>query len=146
MHPTEQSSNKNAVRGFIEEFYGKHDRSAYDRYHSPRLVDHSTPPGVEHGFEGAKRVAQGSLDAFPDMSVTIEDMVAEGDKVVVRATYSGTQLVEYTGTPSSGRRFAMQAIDIVRVEDGMIVERWGVDDTITMLRQLGVVRETDQAA
>jgi predicted ester cyclase len=71
--------------------------------------------------------------------VTIEDMIAEGDKVVVRMTMRGTQQGALGGIPPTGKQVAVSTIDIVRIEGGQIAEEWGIDDRLGMLQQLGLV-------
>jgi predicted ester cyclase len=71
--------------------------------------------------------------------VTIEDMIAEGDKVVVRMTMRGTQQGALGGIPPTGKQVAVSTIDIVRIEGGKIAEEWGIDDRLGMLQQLGLV-------
>jgi steroid delta-isomerase-like uncharacterized protein len=75
--------------------------------------------------------------AFPDLHVTIEDLIAEGDKVVARNTVTGTHQGEYMGLPPTGRSITYNEIFIVRFADGRIAETWGVVDVLSQLRQLG---------
>lgn len=82
----------------------------------------------------------GFLAAFPDFHATIEDMVAEGDKVVVRVTATGTHQGDFMGIPATGKPFKYQEIHIARIADGKMAEHWGVEDTLGMLQQLGVVQ------
>jgi steroid delta-isomerase-like uncharacterized protein len=77
--------------------------------------------------------------AFPDLSTTVEDMIAEGDKVVTRWTIRGTHNGELMGIPPTGTPIAASGITIQRFADGKIVEGWTIFDTLGILRQLGVV-------
>ena len=78
--------------------------------------------------------------AFPDLRMTPEDVLASGDKVVVRVRATGTHEGEFMGVPATGKSIDVQAIDIVRFEDdGLAHEHWGVFDAMTMMQQLGVV-------
>ena len=79
------------------------------------------------------------LAAFPDGKQTIEDLVAEGDKVVNRHTFSGTQRGEMMGIPATGKQVAMSSIVVDRLVDGKIVERWVEYDAMGMMQQLGVI-------
>jgi predicted ester cyclase len=74
--------------------------------------------------------------AFRDFAMTIEDMVAEGDKVFIRATMKGTQQGEFMGIPASGKQMAVPCADLVRISGGRILEHWGITDTGAMMRQL----------
>jgi predicted ester cyclase len=77
--------------------------------------------------------------AFPDHRIDIVDMVAEGDKVVMRITFSGTHQGSYMGIAPTGKHFTMELINITRVVNGKAVEHWGVRDDLGMLQQLGVI-------
>jgi predicted ester cyclase len=77
--------------------------------------------------------------AFPDGSMTIEDMIAEGEKVVTRKTYRGTHQGEFLSIPPTGRHVSLGLIDIMRIVDGKVVEHWNVGDDLGMLQQLGVI-------
>jgi steroid delta-isomerase-like uncharacterized protein len=77
--------------------------------------------------------------AFPDLHVTVEDVVAEGDKVVSRNSVTGTHQGDYMGLPATGRPVAYNEIFIFRFVDGRIAETWGVVDVLAQMRQLGVI-------
>jgi len=80
------------------------------------------------------------IAAFPDLRMDVEDVVADGSKVVARVRYSGTQRGEFQGMPASGRSADEQLIDIFRFgDDGRVAEHWGVIDLLTMMQQLGFV-------
>ena len=80
------------------------------------------------------------LAAFPDLRFDAEDVLTSGDKVVARARVTGTHEGEFMGMPPTGKRFGVQAIDIVRFgDDGLAREHWGVFDAMTMMQQLGAV-------
>ena len=89
--------------------------------------------------EAHKRWVIGWRAANPDVGITIEDTIAEGDKVVVRWTMHGTHIGEFWGIPPTGKKFTMSGISIYRIEDGKIVEDWANSDTLGMMRQLGVI-------
>lgn len=77
--------------------------------------------------------------AFPDLHVAVEDMIAEGDRVVCRNTVTGTHLGEYLGIPPTGRSISYAEMFVFRFNGGRIVETWGVVDILSQLRQLGAV-------
>ncbi len=77
--------------------------------------------------------------AFPDTHFTVEDMIAEGEKVVARLSVSATQQEAYMGLPPTGKRATFTGIDVIRFANGKIVERWGEMDMLGLLQQLGVV-------
>ena len=131
--------NKAMVRRLYSELSGQQGQSVADELVAEDFVDHNPPgPDIAPGREGFKQVFAGFQSAFPDMSIMVEDQVAEGDKVVSRATASGTLLGDYMGMPATGKSFSIEVVDIFRFEDGQIAERWGQADTTGMLQQLGL--------
>src|SRR6266566_3872047 len=84
-------ANKVSVRRFYDEVFNKKNRAAIDDFIAPNHVDHAAPPGTPGGIEGAKQTLTMYLTAFPDLHFTVEDIIAEGDKVVARLTARGTQ-------------------------------------------------------
>ena len=132
--------NKAKVRRLYSGLSSQGDLSVADGLVAENFVDHNPPgPGIAPGREGFKQVFAGFLSAFPDMAITIDDQVAEGDKVVTRITASGTHQGDYMGMPATGKSFSIGAVDIFRFEGGKIVERWGQGDTMGMMQQLGVM-------
>jgi len=99
-----------------------------------------TPLPIEAtGAEALKEVFARLHRAFPDLHVTVEDLIAEGDKVVARNSVSGTHQGEYMGLPPTGRTVTYNEIFIVRFADGRIAETWGVVDVLSQMKQLGVI-------
>ena len=132
--------NKAILRRLFEEFASKGDESVVDELFARDFVDHNPQgPNIPPGPEGVKQLFAGRRAAFPDMIVTVEDQVAEGDIVVNRLTVTGTHQGEFMGIPATGKSISMGAIGIFRIEDGKIAERWGQSDLIGMMQQLGVV-------
>ncbi|MFF0476891.1 ester cyclase [Streptomyces sp. NPDC004284] len=112
---------------------------AVDDLTAPDLVFHAPVPMGATGAEALKRVWEALLRAFPDLHVTIEETVAEGDRVVSRNTVTGTHLGEYRGLPPTGKPVSYGEIFIFRFEDGRIAEIRGVVDVLTQLRQVGAL-------
>ena len=79
--------------------------------------------------------------AFPDLKVTYDDVIAEGDKVVMRVTNSGTHKGDMMGIPASGKSVNFAEIHIVRMVDGKFAEHWGLEDSMTMMQQIGAMPE-----
>jgi predicted ester cyclase len=130
---------KTAARNFIEKGLNRKDMSALDEYFSPRLTDHALPPGLPTGLEGRKMFASALLAAFPDLHVQLEDMVAEGEKLVTRYTVHGTHNGELMGIPPTGRQVSIGGIAMDRFEDGQSVEHWEQFDQMGLMQQLGVI-------
>ena len=131
--------NKTLVRRFVDEVQSGGNVGLIDEICSPEFVNHSTPPGIPPDCEGIKIVTAMFRRAFPDSYFTVEDMVAEGDKVATRKTFPGTHGGEFMGMPPSGRAVSMGLIDIVRISDGRVVEHWAMGDSLGMMQQLGVI-------
>lgn len=108
----------------------------------PNVLFHAPVPTEETGAQALKQVWAVLLRAFPDLHVTVEDLIAEGDKVVARNTVAGTHRGEYMGRPATGRSVTYNEIFIVRFAGGRIAEVWGVVDALSQMRQLGVIPAT----
>ena len=131
--------NKALVRRFVDEVQSGGNIDLIDESCSPGFVNHSAPPGIPADREGIKLLTAMFRGAFPDSHFTIEDMVAEGDKVATRKTFRGTHGGDFMGMPPTGRVVSMGLIDIVRVSDGRVVEHWAMGDSLGMMQQLGVI-------
>jgi len=131
--------NKALIRRFVDEVQSGGNIDLVDEICSPEFVNHSAPPGIPADREGIKIITAMFRRAFPDSYFTVEDMVAEGDKVATRKTFHGTHGGEFMGIPPSGRSVSMGLIDIVRISDGRVVEHWSMGDTLGMMQQLGVI-------
>ena len=83
--------------------------------------------------------------AFPDSYFTVEDMVAEGDKVATRKTFHGTHQGEFMGIPPTGQQVSTGLIDVVRIVDGKVVEHWSMGDNLGLMQQLGVIPAPEPA-
>lgn len=105
----------------------------------PDLLFHAPVPNGMTGVQALKHVWVTLLHAFPDLRVAIEDVIAEGDKVVHRNTVTGTHQGEYRGVAPTGKTVTYNEIFIFRFTDGRIAEIWGVVDVLAQLRQLGVI-------
>ncbi len=132
--------NKAVMRRMMEEIFNQGNTDLVDELVAPDFVEHEElPPGVPQGPEALKALPSMFRGAFPDFKVTINDMIAEGDKVVVRSTWTGTHQGEFMGIPATGQCVSFEVLDIVRMADGRAVEHWGQMDNIRMMQQLGVI-------
>ena len=137
--------NKALVRRFVDEVQSGGNIDLIDEICSPEFVNHSPPPGIPADCEGIKILTAMFRGAFPDSYFTVEDMVAEGDKVATRKTFHGTHEGEFMGMPPSGRAVSMGLIDIVRIYDGRVVEHWAMGDSLGLMQQLGVIPRPGQS-
>ncbi len=131
--------NKTIERRYMEEVWTKGNLAAVDELVATNYVDHTPMPGASPDLQGLKQFVTVVTAAFPDWYPTIEDMIAEGDKVVVRFRGSGTHKGEFMGIPPTGKQVTMMAIAIHRIAGGKIVENWLQADMLGMMVQLGVV-------
>jgi steroid delta-isomerase-like uncharacterized protein len=136
---TEQ--NKAILRQVYEAAFHQKNLDALDEVIASDSIDHNLTPEQPSGLEGAKQVFSSFHSAFPDLQVNVEDMIAEGDKVVARLSVRGTHQGEFIGIAPTGNQVTFTGIDIVRIADGKIVERWGNFDDLGMMQQLGVMEQ-----
>jgi steroid delta-isomerase-like uncharacterized protein len=136
-------TNKALIRRMVEEIQNGGNLELLDELLAPTFVKHTPAPGLSPDQEGIKQLLSMFRAAFPDGSMSIEDMVAEGDMVVTRKTYRGTHQGQFLGLPPTGRRVSVGLIDMMRLVDGKVVEHWNVGDDLGMLQQLGVIPPLD---
>jgi steroid delta-isomerase-like uncharacterized protein len=129
-------SNAALVRRLHDALLSERDVDVLDRFFATGFVSHNNPPGFPPGVAGVKQFFAMFRDAFPDAAVAIDELVAEGDRVAVATTLTGTHEGELMGMAPTGRSIAVTGIDIVRIEDGQIVEHRGLTDIIGLMRQL----------
>ena len=137
--------NKALVRRFVDEVQSAGNTGLIDEICSPEFVNHSASPGTPTDREGIKIVTAMFRGAFPDSYFTVEDMMAEGDKVATRKTFHGTHEGEFLGILPTGRTVTMDLIDIVRISEGRVVEHWSMGDTLGMMQQLRVIPQPGQS-
>jgi steroid delta-isomerase-like uncharacterized protein len=136
---TQTEQNKITVRDFIDGLFTQGDLSAVDTYLAEDFINHDPPFGVTPDREGMRTAGALMRAGFPDWHSELHQLIAEGDIVVERFTAGGTQQAEVMGVPPTGRAVSLPGINIFRLRDGRIVERWGRLDDLGMLRQLGLV-------
>jgi steroid delta-isomerase-like uncharacterized protein len=104
------------------------------------FIEHEEIPGLAPSKDGVKTFFRMQIAAFPDLRLAVEDVVADGAKLVARVRYTGTQQGEFQGMPATGKAVDVQLIDIFAfADDGRVREHWGVIDLMAMMQQLGVV-------
>jgi steroid delta-isomerase-like uncharacterized protein len=131
--------NKALQRRVVEEVFNKHNPGVIDELFAPDYVSHNAPPGLPNDREGVKAFAAMYFGAFPDLKVTSDFQVAEGDIVVMRWTATATHTGELMGIPATGKRTKMTGITTQRIAGGKIVEEWNESDQMGLMQQLGVV-------
>src|SRR5215203_2236173 len=131
--------NKAIIRAFVETVWNSRQLDRADEVVAADFVDHAPMPGQAPGLEGVKRKWAMYLDAIPDFRVTIEELVAEGDKVAVRRSYAGTHRGELLGIPPTGKQMRISGISIFRLAEGKIAEHWEQLDRLALMQQLGAL-------
>jgi steroid delta-isomerase-like uncharacterized protein len=138
--------NKMLVRRAIEEVWNRGNYAVVDELVAADLIVHaSTSAGEIRGAEGLKQFYVMLRKAFPDLRFTIEEQIAEGDRVVTRWRAHGTHRGEYQGIPPTGKQGQVMGIDIDRIANGKVVECWPCADELGLLQQLGVIPAPEQA-
>jgi len=133
-----QDENRGLVRNYYEAVYNRRELGRLDRFLAPEFV--SAGPGGRMDREAHAT----ALAAMPDICLTVEEQIAEGDAVVTRWSATGTQLGPLFGIPPTGRRVTATAIHIHHLRDGRIADQWEQFDTLGVLGQLGLVPRPEQ--
>jgi len=131
--------NKIRVRQLYDAVFNQHNLAAIDDFFAHDVVDHSLPPGAPGGIEGVRATIGMFLGAFPDLRITVDDLIAEGDTVVARWTLQGTHQGAALGMPPTGKQFSIPGVSIIRLAGGKSVEQWVVNDQLGLFQQLGLV-------
>jgi len=132
--------NKALIRRLIEQVFNAHDLGGIDGFFMGDYVEHvPIPPGLPSGLAGLKAFWSSLFAAFPDFRYTIDDMVAEGDRVAARLTAHGTHQGPFLGVPATGKQVSWTEIHIGRCDDGTLAEHWATLDQVGLLQQLGAV-------
>jgi predicted ester cyclase len=136
--------NKNIVRRLMEEDISQGNLAVADEIIDPGFFDHTNPPGMQHGIEGHKAIVTLFRASFPDLQWQIDHMLAVDDKVVIRTTMRGTHVGEFFGIPPTGRQVIVSGIHVLRLASGKVVEHWGNNDDLGLMRQIGVIPAPEQ--
>ena len=135
----EAEDNKALIRRLIEEVYNEANLDGVDELVAPDIFDHAAVPEHQHGIDGFKHVMEWVREFSSDVHYDIDDIIAEGDKGVVRMTQSGTHTGGVRGIPPTGKRFSVDYVHWFRLEDAKVAEMWAVRDDLTRLEQLGLI-------
>ena len=138
-----EEKNKQVFRRLIDEGFNKGNLDALDEICAPNFFEHQdgiVPPTID----GLKGAIISLRTPFPDLFLTIEEIIANGDKTWARITGCGTHRGAFMGRPPTDKSFAITVIDICRFENNKIVEHWGVADRLSLIAQLGLLPQTPQ--
>jgi predicted ester cyclase len=131
--------NKAIVRRYLEEVWGKGDVALQSELLDPNVVDHNPLPNQAPGIEGQRQAVNLFMSAFGNTRMTVDSLVAEGDKVVDHWTWSGTHQGDLMGIAPTGKTVTITGTDISRLVNGKIVEIWHVEDIFGLMQQLGAI-------
>jgi steroid delta-isomerase-like uncharacterized protein len=134
-------SNQDVIRLVCEKVWGEGDVGLVDELYAENYVALNPTPGLPAGREGVEIELTAYRQAFPDMRVTLEEMVSEGDKVVARYTIRGTNTGEMMGIPPTGKSAEISGVSIARLENGKVAEEFALTDMMGLFQQLGLAPE-----
>ena len=151
------TANKEIVRRFYEEVFNQRNVDAFaerslweiDELVHPEFTNHDPTPAASRDPESMKQFIHILTQAFPDHHHAIEDLIAEGDKVTMRCTLTGTHQGRFPGfleMPPTGKSICQRQIHILRVQDGKVAEHWVIRDDLAMMQQLGLIPQPEMAA
>jgi steroid delta-isomerase-like uncharacterized protein len=131
--------NKSIVRRWVEEGWNNGNLSVIDQIYAPTYIQHEPPPAPVASGESLKQYVSGYRAAFPDLHFLIDDLIAEGDKVVWRFTSTATHKGPFMGIPATGKSSTVTGIVIFRLDNSRILEGWVNIDALGLLQQLGII-------
>jgi steroid delta-isomerase-like uncharacterized protein len=131
------ATNKAIVRRYVEQVLNEKRHDLAEEFLTENIELHGS--GIPPGLEVIKQWFATFATAFPDGNTSIEDVIAEEDRVVARITFNGTHQAELQGIQATGKRVSMPGIAIFRLDNGKIAEGWLVNDSLGMMQQLGVI-------
>jgi len=132
--------NKALMTKFLDRI-NKHDMTVIDEVFDASYVERTGMPGLPPTRDGVKQMFGMFFKAFPDMNLKVEHLISEGDLVWVHIVSAGTNKGEMMGMPATGKSVKIDEMHLVRVKNGKFVEHWGVDDSMGMMPQLGLMPE-----
>jgi len=140
---TLQEQNKALIHRYLDEVWGKGNLAAVDDFLSPDYKRYLSPVAEPLTLAGQKQRLTGFRTAFPDVQITVEDIFAEGDRVVFRSVMRGTHQGAFQGIPPTGKPVTVGLLDVIRIENGKFVEHWGGPDLFDLVKQLGAKISTE---
>lgn len=137
-------------KALVKTVYEKVNANKWDdmsNYIAENFIDHDPDPRQKPGLQGVKETfEQYHKKTFPDLKFAVQEIFAEGDLVCTRIAVTGTNKGEFMGMKATGKKFSVQGFDLMRIQNGKAVERWGTFDSAAMMMQLGMMKPPGQAA
>lgn len=134
---TIEEKNKDFIQAYTEDFWNKQNIAVFEKYFTADFIVHNA--NGDQNFEQYKGLCKAYFTAFPDLYITTDDQVAEGDKVTKVWTANCTHKGEIMGIPATGNQIVVKGIEVFKIEDGKISELWASMDNLGMMQQLGVI-------
>ena len=131
--------NKRLVREITDVVWNSRGLDRIPEFYAPEFVGDYRPYALREGHEGIRAMVEGAWAAFPDYHEEVNELIAEGDRVVVYVAISGTQEGQWGPLPATGRRAQFDEIVILQIGDGKVLRQRGIADNLSALRQLGAV-------
>jgi predicted ester cyclase len=131
--------NKALYWRYMQEIFNEGRLDSLDKFLSPSYVYQEAPPGTPAGPAGIKQVVTMFRIAFPDLKITIDEQIAEGDKVCSRTTMTGTHRGPLFGIAPTNKPVKMTGMVMVRIADGLITDSWVKNDVMSLMKQLGAI-------
>jgi steroid delta-isomerase-like uncharacterized protein len=131
------ATNKERYREFIQAIFNEARFDRLDDFLAPSYAIQEAPPGTAPGREGVRQVVTMFRTAFPDMTITLDEVVAEGDTVAALSTLRGTHRGEFMGVAPTGKTVSVTSLTMVRLEGGRLTKSWVKNDVASLMRQLG---------
>jgi steroid delta-isomerase-like uncharacterized protein len=134
-------ANRQLAYRFYDQLWNKGNYAAAPELLHPDHFDHSLPPipGLQQGPDGVVQLMETFRAGFPDLEMSVEMVIREGDFVGEVLTLRGTHTGTFAGIPPTGKPIEIRSVNICRIEDGLVRERWGASDDLGLLRQIGVL-------
>ena len=132
-------ANKKLIHEVIDVIFNQQQLDRVEDYFAEDFFNHDGYPGAPTGPEAIRAYLPMMLKAFPDRVLTPEFTLCDGDRVVSRTITEGTMTGNFVGIPATGKRYRITATDTYRIRDGKICERWGNEDSLGMMQQLGII-------
>jgi steroid delta-isomerase-like uncharacterized protein len=134
-----EGDNEGLVRRYLDEVWNKGNVAAVDEFLAPSYRRHLSPASAPLTRDGQRQRLSGFRAAFPDVHLSVEDVLVAGDRVAFRTLIRGSHRGDLMGIPPTGKAVSFYTVDIVRIEDGKVTEQWGGPDLLSLLQQLGGV-------
>lgn len=137
-----EAEAKERMNQFFEQVVNAHNVDMIDSFCTTDFINHNPDPGHSgQGIDDLKATFREFFAGFPDVRMTPNFMIAEGDKVMAHITMTGTNTGAMGNMPPTGKSFSIEGIDIITIKDGKAAERWGFFDNMKMMTQLGMMPE-----